>query len=132
MGCLGTVLHFAFYILPLFMLIRLLLVIILAAAFFTQCKKEEIIIPACIQQKIDSIKQLPRANPPIQVHAWDYGGRRVYLVSAACCDQLVKVFDENCNYVCAPSGGITGFGDSTCTDFYQSAQHKAMIWKDDR
>ncbi|HEY0677189.1 MAG TPA: hypothetical protein VGD17_02840 [Chitinophagaceae bacterium] len=105
-------------------------IISLVAAYCT--KKEEIPIPPCIQLKIDSIKKLPKTDPPIQVHAWDYGGRRVYLFSAACCDQLVKVFDANCNYVCAPSGGITGYGDSTCTDFYQAAQHGALLWKDDR
>jgi hypothetical protein len=112
------------------MLTRLLFLFALAA-LLTQCEKDEIIIPACIQQKIDSIKQLPKADPPLQVHAWDYGGRRVYLFSS-CCNELVKVFDENCNYVCSPSGGPTGFGDSTCTDFYQTAQHKAIIWKDNR
>jgi hypothetical protein len=110
-----------------------LLTAIVGTVFLAQCKKvDEVPIPACIQQKIDSIKKLPKAEPPLQVHAWDYEGRRVYLFSAACCDQLVKVFDANCNYVCSPSGGVTGFGDSTCTDFYQAAQHRALLWKDDR
>ena len=95
-------------------------------------KKEEVPIPACIQQKIDSIKQQPVTNPPIQVHAWDYGGRRVYLFTAGCCDELVRVYDEGCRYVCAPSGGISGYGDSLCADFYQAAIYKALIWKDDR
>ena len=111
----------------------ILLAAILATVFLAQCKKEEVSIPACIQQKIDSIKNSPTTEPPQQVHAWDYQGRRVYLfTAAACCDQLVKVFDANCNYVCAPSGGVTGFGDSACADFYQAAQHRAIIWKDDR
>ncbi len=115
------------------MLTRLVLfAALMMTLILTQCKKDEIVIPACIQQKIDSIKQSPRATPPVEVHLWEYGGRKVYLFSAPCCDQLVKVFDENCNYVCAPSGGITGYGDSTCTDFYQAAQHKAFLWRDDR
>ena len=115
------------------MLTRIILLIaVIAAVLLAQCKKEEIPIPACIQQKIDSIKNSPKTEPPQQVNVWDYQGRRVYLFSAVCCDELVKVFDENCNYVCAPSGGLTGYGDSTCTDFYQVAQHRAILWKDDR
>jgi hypothetical protein len=109
----------------------LLLAAVLMTGVFVQCTKEEIPIPACIQLKIDSLEKLPAATPPLQVHAWDYGGRRVYLFSASG-DSLVKVFDENCQYVCAPSGGTQGFGDSLCADFYQAAQHRALIWKDDR
>jgi hypothetical protein len=107
--------------------------IFLCAILFTQCKKsDEIQIPACIQQKIDSIKQTPKSTPPIQVHQWDYHGMHVYLFSGSGGDDLVRVYDENCHYVCAPSGGVNGYGDSTCADFYQAAQHKALIWKDDR
>ena len=115
------------------MLTRIVLLIAVSTALLAQCKKvDEVEIPVCIQQKIDSIKKLPKAEPPLQVHVWEYQGRRVYLVSAAGGNDLVKVFDGDCKYVCAPSGGVTGFGDSTCTDFYQAAQHKAIIWKDDR
>lgn len=110
----------------------LLLVAVLAAAIFTQCSKEEIPIPACIQQKIDSLKKEPKSTPPIEVNSWMFNGRKVYLFSARCCDQLVKLYDENCNYVCAPSGGVRGTGDTLCRDFYQTAQHLSLIWKDNR
>lgn len=111
---------------------RIILLMGLLAFIFTQCKKEEVKIPPCIQTKIDSIKGQPKANPPIEVHAWTYSGRKVYLISAPCCDKYVTVVDENCQYVCAPSGGITGLGDGNCSDFYQAAQHVGMVWKDDR
>ncbi|MGB8190585.1 MAG: hypothetical protein WCF67_01640 [Chitinophagaceae bacterium] len=111
---------------------RFILLIGLLVSLATQCEKEKVSIPTCIQQKIDSIKQQPKANPPVEVHAWTYNGRKVYLFSAPCCDQYVTILDENCQYVCAPSGGITGTGDGKCTDFYQSAQHVGLIWKDDR
>jgi hypothetical protein len=101
-------------------------------AVFFHCKKEEKPIPACIQQKIDSIKQKPQTTPPVQLNVWDYNGRRVYLFSAGDTNAMPKVFDENCQYVCAPSGGPFGYGDSLCADFYQSAIHRSLIWKDDR
>lgn len=105
---------------------------LLIPLFLPQCKKNEIPIPACIQQKIDSIKSTPKSSPPAQVHSWLYRGVRMYLFSATEPDQLVVLVDENCNYICAPSGGITGGGDSTCTDFYQEAQHQSLLWQDDR
>ena len=110
----------------------LLLTGILAIVILTQCTKEEIPVPACIQQKIDSIKKEPPSTPPLEVNSWLFNGRKVYLFSARCCDELVKLYDENCNYICAPSGGLTGTGDTLCKDFYQQAQHMSLIWKDDR
>jgi hypothetical protein len=115
------------------MLTRIVLTAIVCAFLFTQCNKgDEVQIPACIQQKIDSIKQTPKSTPPVQVHQWDYHGIRVYLFSARDTNSFVRVYDENCHYVCAPSGGPAGYGDSLCADFYQAAQHRSLIWKDDR
>src|SRR5690348_3106905 len=82
-----------------------------------KCKKEkEDKIPACIQQKIDQIKKEPKWNPPAEVHEYIYNGKRVFYFSSKCCDQYNVVYDENCNYVCAPSGGYTGKGDMKCED----------------
>ena len=97
-----------------------------------QCKKASVPIPACIQVKIDSIKKTPKRVPPAEVHLWIYNNKNVYLFNAPCCDQFVKLFDENCNYMCAPSGGPAKTGDSLCTDFYQQARYIQSIWKDDR
>ncbi len=89
-------------------------------------------IPACIQQKIDSIKKEEKWNPPAQVEEYEYVGRKVYLVSAPCCDFYTAAIDANCNYVCAPSGGITGKGDRKCIDFTEKARFIRAIWKDER
>ena len=37
-----------------------------------------------------------------------------YSFTAPCCDQLNPLYDEQANYVCAPSGGFTGRGDEKC------------------
>lgn len=89
-------------------------------------------MPPCIQRKIDSIKQQPAWNPPLQVNEYEYDGRKVYLFSANCCDQFESLLDANCNYICAPSGGFTGKGDRKCTDFGQQAKHLRLVWKDER
>jgi hypothetical protein len=89
-------------------------------------------VPACIQKKIDSIKAQPVWNPPAEIDEYEYDGRKVYLVSAPCCDFFNTVVDVNCNQLCAPSGGFTGKGDGKCRDFFQQAKHIRQVWKDER
>ena len=89
-------------------------------------------IPACIQKKIDSIKQQPVWNPPAEVYEYTYQERTVFLFSADCCDRPSMAVDQNCNYVCAPSGGFTGKGDRKCLDFFEKAKMVRSVWKDER
>lgn len=89
-------------------------------------------IPPCIQAKIDEIKKQPRWNPPASVEEYEYNGRRGFLFNADCCDQYNQAFNENCNYICAPTGGITGKGDRKCEEFKEKAQLKKVVWKDER
>jgi hypothetical protein len=90
------------------------------------------LMPECLQKKIDSIKQQPVSNPPTEIHKYDYKGATVYLFSANCCDGFNAAFDENCNYICAPSGGFTGKGDGKCNDFDEQAKLVTLVWKDAR
>jgi hypothetical protein len=104
----------------------------LIAGTFMRCEKDPPFTPPCIQQKIDSIKADAKRNPPAEVHLWSYEGRNVYLFNAPCCAEYVKVIEENCEYVCSPSGGPLQYGDSLCTDFYQTAKYVGLIFRDDR
>ena len=108
------------------------IVCLLLAASFIHCKKDPFPIPGCIQQKIDSIKGSAKRIPPAEVHVWNYGGRNVYLLNAPCCNEFVKVVDENCQYICSPSGGPLQYGDSLCTSFYQDARYVGIVYRDDR
>lgn len=89
-------------------------------------------IPSCVQARIEEIKKQPLWNPPAQVEEYRFNGKRVFLFSSNCCDQYNEVVDESCNYVCAPSGGITGKGDRKCPTFKDSAQLVRVVWKDER
>lgn len=97
-----------------------------------KCKKSSDAIPVCIQSRIDSIGALPRWNPPAEVHEYEYRGQRVFLFTADCCDQFNTVFDEHCQYICAPTGGFTGRGDRRCEDFHAVAKEGKLVWKDMR
>ena len=89
-------------------------------------------IPSCVLNKIEQIKAKPRWNPPAEVTEYEYEGREVYLFTSDCCDQFIELFDSNCKYICAPSGGIAGNGDGKCTDFYSRATFIRVAWKDSR
>lgn len=115
------------------MKIHLLIGILALTGAIKKCSKSGVDkIPACIQQKIDSIKAQPKWNPPATVYEYKYNGRTVFLFSANCCDQYSEVYDEQCNYVCAPGGGFTGKGDRKCEDFLQKAKEVRLVWKDER
>jgi len=111
----------------------ILFFIIPALLNYTQCRKTGTPgIPACIQQKINTIKDQPKWNPPATVTEYLYMDKPVYLFSSDCCDQYNELYDGNCNYLCAPSGGITGSGDRKCTDFSAKATMIREVWRDVR
>jgi hypothetical protein len=122
------------YTLTLFILLQMkyLLLILIPVMLAGDCNKKANEISSCIQQKIDVIKTLPKWNPPATVNEYIYQGKHVYLFSADCCDQYHELYDENCNYICAPSGGITGKGDGKCPDFSSASQFVKLVWKDSR
>jgi hypothetical protein len=111
----------------------LLTSLIALAAAGKHCNKDRVaVLPSCIQQKIETIKKEPKWNPPAEVYEYNYKGKRVYYFSSNCCDQYNIVVDEQCNQICAPSGGLTGKGDLKCQDFKDSAQLVKLVWKDER
>lgn len=119
---------------------KAMMVIVSGAAILLSCKStidnsenpQPLKVPACVQAKIDSIKNVPVWNPPASVYSYVYKNQTVYSFSADCCDQYNVVYDTNCKVVCSPSGGITGSGDGRCSDFHKMAMNEILIWKDDR
>jgi hypothetical protein len=100
---------------------------------FLSCDKEAPAdLPACIRHWIDVVEEESRWNPPAEVNEYQYNGKTVYLLSANCCDQYNTLIDNECNYICAPSGGIGGGGDLKCTDFEAKAKFVRLVWKDPR
>ena len=112
-----------------FFLVSLLLVTTIYSCHSLTAQQET---SSCIQKKIATFKKQPLANPPIGVFQYSYNGNLVYYVSAPCCDQYTTLYDENCNIICHPSGGITGKGDGKCPDFFEKRTDEKIIWQDHR
>jgi hypothetical protein len=89
-------------------------------------------IPACISAKIELLKSQPKGNPSYSVYQYSYNGQKVYYFPPQCCDQYSDLYDENCNLICHPDGGIAGGGDGTCTNFFSARTNEVLIWKDNR
>ncbi|CAF1080602.1 unnamed protein product [Rotaria sordida] len=89
-------------------------------------------IPKCIQKMIDNILAEPVWNPPASITKYSYLDKITYLVTSDCCDQYISLYDESCNYICAPSGGKTGQGDRRCMNFYDKAKLLGKVWSDER
>ena len=97
------------------------------------CKKPDIKtdVPNCIEQKIRKLYNSKVQNPPAKVYKWEVDEQVYYLFTADCCDQYSYLYDDECNVVCAPSGGFSGSGDGKCPE-WQGDKVETLIWEDDR
>jgi len=88
-------------------------------------------IPACIESKIKNVIKNEVTNPPTQVWKWKVDGKIYYYITADCCDQYNYLYDNNCELICAPDGGIIGSGDGNCPEFTGEIL-KTLVWQDQR
>jgi len=86
-------------------------------------------IPSCIQQMITDYKNRATKGPSAKFYEYDYRGIKVFLMEPPCCDQISKLYDDQCNLLCS-SGGIAGKVDSVCRDFYLNRKNEKLIWQD--
>lgn len=96
------------------------------------CNENEPELPICVKDKLAEIEGEPVWNPPAKLHSYTYEGQTVYYLTPRCCDYFGEVYDANCEFVCAPDGGITGNGDGTCPDFFEVATNRKLVWEDTR
>lgn len=100
----------------------------------TECSNSDVVTdtPACVKSLIEQIKTQSVWSPPARVYRYTYQGKTVYFVPQHCCDIPSVLYDEQCNMLCAPDGGISGGGDGKCTDFFKTRTNEALIWQDTR
>lgn len=102
----------------IFILLSLFILNASACKLQKDVEKNAETVPECIQEMITEISSQKVANPPIHIYRYTYNGQTVYYMTSKCCDIPSNLYDENCNRICSPDGGITGKGDMKCLDFF--------------
>jgi hypothetical protein len=131
--CNPLLLKFVSYLIKTYTM-KILITIVISASFIA-CKKQSnslLFTPSCILNKIEDLKNKPKQNPPAEVYEYNYLNKKVYYFTSDCCDQYNYLYDNNCNIICAPDGGITGGGDGRCGNFNEAKEKGKLIWKDER
>lgn len=91
-------------------------------------------VPDCIRKLARSIRREDVRNPPAMIVEWRLTtGEKCYYVPPYCCDMFGELYDSACNLICAPDGGISGWGDGRCPEeILNSIESTQIVWKDDR
>jgi len=106
---------------------------VVICSIFISCEDSDLAIeaPTCIKSKIENIATNEVSSPPTKVWKWEADGNTYYYITSDCCDQYNYLYNEHCELVCAPDGGIIGTGDGNCPTF-TSEIVKTLIWEDQR
>jgi len=103
------------------------LILIVLSLAWTSCEKIDVPkgTPRCITKKIKKKKGYCLDK----VYQYEFNGATVYLFfSSSCFDIKQDLYNEDCDLICSPSGGMNGLGDGQCVNFYQEAINKKLIW----
>ena len=87
---------------------------------------------SCLDQLKSRYTQEEKQNPPRKIYSYTYLGKTVYYVTAPCCDFFSDLFDNNCQLMGHPDGGITGRGDGKFPGFDKERTNEKLLWEDKR
>lgn len=113
---------------------KIVIVILLVIVAWGACDKATLPsnLPHCVKLKIDELQNNQVTNPPSKVFEYTYHNEKVYYIPPICCDFYGTVYNENCEIICHPDGGITGHGDGKCANFFKEATNGKLVWEDNR
>jgi len=119
----------------------------LAASAYAQSPRERLIfvppavtaqpvgtrsLPVWLQERVASYATSALGSVPDEVWQFEYRGKTVYYIPAPCCDQFDSLFAADGTYLCAPSGGYSGYGDQRCSDALLKPKEMTRVWQDYR
>ncbi|MFT4753024.1 MAG: hypothetical protein ACI9GM_000422 [Salibacteraceae bacterium] len=100
----------------------LFVVAILISSILKSCKDDEK-SKTCIDVKIE------KNNCLRSVYSYLYNGSVVYLFeNNGCPGNTNDLYSSNCQFICSPSGGLSGQGDGRCVDFDTIAIDRKLFW----
>ena len=91
-------------------------------------KYNDLDVPKCIVKELKKNKR--EGLEYTQVWRWKADGKTYYYLSRpeSCYDCFNLLYDDNCNQICAPDGGITGKGSGDCPSF-DTGVEKVLVWQ---
>ena len=89
-------------------------------------------LPSCVDKLIAELKNRESKNVPVTVSQYEFKGQTVFYVSAKYPDDYGTVYNQNCEVICHPDGGITGRGDGKCTGFFEEAKNQKIVWQEQK
>ena len=88
-------------------------------------------LPVCVKVLIEKMKSEAVTNPPRKIYSYIYLGKKVFYVTAFCCDNFSDLYNDSCRLMGHPDGGITGIGDGKIKAFNTATEEK-LLWADSR
>lgn len=113
--------------------------LILVGLALEACEKP-VLVPECIQYMLphdgefteeasEFIADPIQARDVVAVYRFTDGKEIYYEIELGCCDQFTELYNQNCELVCFPRGGITGGGASDCPDWVDALDEGVLIWQ---
>ncbi|MHB1277374.1 MAG: DUF6970 domain-containing protein [Bacteroidia bacterium] len=92
--------------------------------FLFSCKKVDVPdeTPSCVKQKIRRMERDPERYGGLTIERWEQDGVFYYVFppDRLTSDGMAEMYDEHCNLICYPWGGITGAGSGECPELSHS------------
>lgn len=104
------------------------------------CEKP-LLLPECIQFMLPAGGEFTEAAQDefvydpmpsrdiIAVYRFVDGEDIYYEIELGCCDHFTELYNQNCELVCSPRGGITGGGAGDCPTWVDTLGEGELIWK---
>ncbi len=99
--------------------------VIFLVTFCLACDKPELerSLPDCIRTLIEE-----QQDDITEVQQWSIEGSKYYYFVSDCCDRFNGLLGSDCEWICAPDGGLSGRGDEMCPDF-PAEFNRTIVWQ---
>lgn len=115
----------------------ILFAFVLASLSFSACEREDLYpeIPDCVQVKIpgqeDSSDHENRIMAPadlVSIYRYKNNTKSYFELVYVTRDGFTELYDQNCEYVCSPNGGVWGGGAGDCPDWLD-IDDRELLWQ---
>jgi hypothetical protein len=94
------------------------------------CKVDDRIKIKVLYECPENLIYMDEYDTPTELYQWTYKNKIYYYVRSSRYDGMNILYDSECNYICAPDGGLSGGGDGRCPfSCSDSSIIKELIWK---